>query len=279
MQGVCNFRQWMREAVSLQSPRLARVTHDLRPDETLTPAYFDKERQSALTFIFPCASFTMISSMALRTEFSGTTKLIVRLVTPSWASGLFAMLIGITTVIGTILLTRLGNSTQQSLLGLHAVYSQSSLSINVNAVGQHLGSNSFFNNAVLFVLWGSVGLVVYSIVQGLVTEFKNTDDLLREMHYVHANRQTLVHDTTIRAITRLTALAAWWTLAWILLHKVFPYAIASAHLTAYHTVDTHNWLHTLLGFCYCLLSLHGLTVLSRLIVLRPRLTGNSIVDN
>jgi hypothetical protein len=221
----------------------------------------------------------MSGNMALKNGSSGTVKLVGILLTPSWSSSIFTILGSSLVVGGTILLTRLGSATQQSILGLHMVYKDSQLGVSTNAVGQHITSNTIFNNGILFVLWGSVGLVVYSIVQGFANELRNTDELLHELTFVHVDRHTIVRDLILRAITRFAALAGWWILAWVMLHKVFPYAIAAAHDTAYSLRSAHDWLHTLIGFGLCLLTIHGLIVLLRLIVLRPRLTGNSILDN
>jgi hypothetical protein len=217
--------------------------------------------------------------MALKDGKQGTVKVVVVLLTPSWPSGLFAVLVGLLASGGTIALARLGSATEQSLIGLHSVYRQSSLGASSGIVGQHLSSNTLFNNAVLFVLWGSVGLVVYSIVQGLANEFRNTDDLLHEMKFVHADRSRLVYDTTLRALTRFGALAAWWIVAWTMLHKIFPYTITTAHFSAHNPSDIGRWLQTLLGFAACVLGIHVLTILLRLILLRPRLRSNSILDS
>lgn len=191
---------------------------------------------------------------------------------------MFAVLVSVLAVGGTILLARVGGATEQSLLGLHAIYRHSSLGTNTNLIGQHLSSNTVFNNGILFILWGSVGLVVYSIVQGAANELKNTDELLHEMSYMHIDRHEALHDAILRGLIRFAALAAWWVLAWFMLHKIFPYAIASAHLTAYKLSSVSDWLRTLLGFGLCVLSIHCLIVFLRLIVLRPRLIGNSLLD-
>ncbi len=162
---------------------------------------------------------------------------------------------------------------------MHSVYSQSAVGANADIVGQHLSSNALFNNAVLFVLWGSVGLMVYSVVQGIAKELKNTDDLIHVMNYVHVNKGSVIRDTISRAALRFAALAAWWILAYEILHKVFPYTISSAQVTGNHLLNANSWLHTLFGLGLCLISVHGLVVLLRLMVLRPRLTGNSIIDS
>jgi hypothetical protein len=231
-----------------------------------------------LTFIFLTTSLTMTSNMALTSGASGTTKLIAVLLSPSWSSGILTVLITLLVVGGTILLAHIGGATQQSLLGLHTVYRHSSIGTSTNTVGKHLSSNTIFNNGILFVLWGSVGLVVYSVVQGMANELKNTDDLLRELKYVHIDRHKVVFEAVLRGVIRFAALAAWWILAWLMLHKIFPYAIATAHISAYNLANTQDWFRTVLSLVYCLLSIHALIVLVRLIVLRPRLTGNSIID-
>lgn len=232
-----------------------------------------------LIFIFSLTSLTMTNNMALRNSTAGTLRLVGFLVTPSWSSSILTLVISLCVVAGTILLTHYGSGAQQSLLGLHSVYSKSSVGTGTNIVGQHLSSNALFNNAVLFVLWGSVGLMVYSVVQGIAKEFKNTGDLLHELNYVHVDRHKVLGDAATRAMVRFAALAVWWLLGWTILHKIFPYAIATAHVTAYHLSDVSSWLHTLLGFGLCVVSMHGLIVCLRLMILRPRLTGNSIIDS
>jgi hypothetical protein len=217
--------------------------------------------------------------MALQSSSSGTFKLVGVLLTPSWTSGLFTVLISILIVGGTLLLSHIGSATQQTLLGLHAVYRSSTVGIDTNSVGQHLSSNSVFNNAVLFVLWGSVGLAVYTIVQGMANEFRNTSERLHELNFVHSNQPTIIRDIVLRGVIRLAALASWWILAWLMFHRVIPYTIAAAHLTAYKLGDVSSWLYTLLGFILCVLCIHCLVVLIRLIFLKPRLSGNSIIDS
>jgi hypothetical protein len=121
--------------------------------------------------------------------------------------------------------------------------------------------------------------VVYSIVQGIATEFKNTDDLIHELAFVHVDRHKVIWEAIVRAIIRLAALVGWWVLAWFLLHKIVPATIASAHVSAYNPKNIHDWLHTALTALICVIGFHGLIVLLRLVVLRPRLTGNSLIDS
>lgn len=217
--------------------------------------------------------------MALQSGTAGTVKLVGFVLSPSSFSAVITLLVGTVVVGGTIILSHFGTGAQQSLLGLHTVYSGSSLGTGTAGIEKKLSSNIIFNNGVLFALWGSVGLVVYSFVQGIVNEFNHTDDVLHEIHYIHADRTKILHEAILRAVIRFGALAGWWVLAFVMLHKVFPYAIATAHLTANSLGNTHDWIHTFLSFCLCLLGAHGLTVLLRLVFLRPRLTGNNPLDS
>jgi hypothetical protein len=233
----------------------------------------------SVIFIFRATSLTMTSKMALQTG-ANDSKLRWYLLTPSWSSGILIVFITILIVGGTIVITHVGSATQQSILGLHGVYKNSSIGMDANGVGSHLGKNVAFNNSILFVLWGAVGLGVYSIVQGLATELRNTDDLLRELTYVHINRKNILREATSRALIRLAAVAGWWILAFmIIIRKIIPYAIASAHDTADNYTSANDWLHTALAIVLCLLSFHGLVILTRLTLLRPRLFGNEIIDN
>lgn len=195
---------------------------------------------------------------------------------PSSMSALICGLFGGLTVFGTIVLTHVGSDVQQSLIGLHNVYLTSSIGANVHTVGNNFGQNAFLNNALLFILWGTIGLVVYSIVQGAMNELREADKLLRELNYVHANRDAIIKNVALRAAIRLGSLLTWWFVLRFIIYKLVPYAIASAHISAANLLGPFDWLRSLLAGFACALGLHVLIVLTRLIFLRPRLIGDSI---
>lgn len=207
---------------------------------------------------------------------SRDARLLVVFCMPSWLSALACGLFGAFIIIGTIVLSHVGTDVQQSLLGLHNVYSESSVGTNVHTIGNNFGRNQLLNNSLLFILWGSVGLVVYSIVQGALNELKQADKLLHELNYVHANRQTIVRNVALRAAIRLGALLTWWFVLRFLIYMLMPYAIATAHTSAANLTVPSDWAWSLLAGFALAVGLHVLVVLTRLVFLRPRLFGEQI---
>jgi hypothetical protein len=56
----------------------------------------------------------------------------------------------------------------------------------------------------------------------------------------------------------------------LFLYKLMPYGIATAHAGALHLTNISDWLHSVLIGVACVAGVHVLTVLLRLVFLRPR---------
>lgn len=216
--------------------------------------------------------------MATNSGVSGDLKLLGVFLSPSWLSGLVAVVAGVSVIGGSIALTHLGGAAQQSLLGLHLAYRQSSVGASVQTIGNSFAGNTQINNVLLFLFWGMVGLVVYSIAQSAVSEFKNADELLHELASARAKRLGIMENVASRTLIRLGALVAWWLLSRFMVYKLVPYAIASAHLSALHLTSAADWWRTLLAGLACILGVHLLAVLLRLVTLRARLFDSEIVE-
>lgn len=192
---------------------------------------------------------------------------------PSWLSAFVAVLVGCGVIGGTILLTHVGGTVRQSLLGLHGAYDKTSFGNSVGALNARLTNSALLNNALLFLLWGSVGLVVYSIVQGGMAELKGANALLRQLKYVNSDRRGILIHAGGRAAVRIVAFGLWWVLLRLLIYKLFPYAIVAAHTTAFHFASPSDWERCVLAAAGCMVSIQGLAALARLSMLRPRLFG------
>lgn len=216
--------------------------------------------------------------MSIRIGTASDTRLFSAFLAPSWLSGLIVIVVGVFILGGTITLTHLGGAVQQSLLGLGQAYQQTSIGGSVHAVGTKISSNPILNNSLLFILWGTVGLVVYSIAQSAVNEIRNTNELFHELDYVHANRNGMVRDIVLRGVIRAGALIAWAVLARYTIYTFIPYAIAATHNTALRLTSMHDWERSLLTTLGCMLSVHFLAVLLRLAMMRTRLFGSSLEE-
>lgn len=203
----------------------------------------------------------------------GDKKVLGALLLPSWLSGLIAVTCSILLIVGSIALTHLGNTVQQSVLGLQHVYIQSPIGTKTATVSDNFASNIYLNDVLLFLLWGSVGLMVYSIVQGILAEIKKANDLIHVLHYVHANRQKILRDAFERESVKVVAFVCWWLLFRYAIYTFAPYTIAAAHTLAIHPIEISAWLRSIYAAILCTLTLHVLTVLLRLALLRPRVFG------
>jgi hypothetical protein len=206
------------------------------------------------------------------------TNLWIAILLPTWLSGLIAITVGVVVTSLAVLLTREGNTVQQSLLGLQHVYVQSSVGSSVQTVGDNFAKNKYLNNVLLFLLWGSAGLVIYSILQSILREFSRANELLRRLDYVNADRHGIIRSVATRTAIRLAAFVCWWLLVRLTIFRVIPYTIAAAHTSALSLADASAWLHTVEAAVGCMLCVHALTVLLRLSLLRVRLLGSDIIS-
>ena len=214
--------------------------------------------------------------MSIKVGALGDKRLYEDLLLPSWFSGFAAVSIGMLLVMGTIALTIFGNTVQQSLLGLQHVYTQSSVGAKVSTISDNFASNSYLNNILLFLLWGSVGLMVYSVVQGIVTELSRANGLVQELRFAQVDRHTILREALLRETVKVVAFAAWWIIFRYAIFKLTPFTIATAHTSATHLTNVADWGRSLLAIVLCILAVHILTVLMRLSFLRARVFGTEI---
>jgi hypothetical protein len=230
------------------------------------------------SFILEVVSPTITDNMAIKSGVSGDVKLFNAVLVPSWLSGMVVVLASVAIVGGTVLLAHVGYVAHQSLLGLQSLYADSSIGKSVLTVSDNLAQNTSLNNALLFLMWSSVGLVVYSVLQGLLHELKQAGGLLHEIEDAPPpSRGSVLRAATLRAVVRLGALAGWWLLFRFTIYTLLPQVIGAAHFSALHLTYIHGWLRSLLAVAVLIFVLHGLVVLLRLVMLRPRLVGSDII--
>lgn len=216
--------------------------------------------------------------MALQIGALSEKRLFKELLIPSWLSGLLAVTASVLLVGLAVVLTHFGNTVQQSALGLQQAYSQSSVGTRSIMVSDNFASNSVLNNVLIFILWGSIGLMVYSVVRAIVTGLKRANNVLQELNYVNADRRTIIRESFLRQSIKIVAFICFWILLRYVIFKLVPYTIAVSHTLALHPAAVTAWLLSLYVTLLCILTLHVLTVLLRLTLLRPRLFGTDITE-
>jgi hypothetical protein len=204
-------------------------------------------------------------------------KLVEALLLPSWLSATIAIAVGLVLVIGPWLLFHYGSGVQQSTLGLSTVYHQSSLAAEAQAVSAKFLTNSRVGDTIFFCLWAAVGWVIYLVSVNIVKGLGQIWTLSRELHYVNIVRHNVIHEIVVRSAVRVVSIIAWWLLLRFLAYHLIPYSLAAMHDVVVNPC-LHNWLTGLWYGLLCVLVVHGLTVLLRIMVLRPRLFGKSAIE-
>jgi hypothetical protein len=186
-----------------------------------------------------------------------------------------AALIGITLFLGPYLLLHFGSTAQEGFLGLNVAYHHSSLTTVSHVISKSFLGNQYVGHAVFIAFWGAVGLVIYLLVFGMLHRMENFMSLVSELGYAHVVRHQFVIYHIVRGLLRVLAVIAWCLLLPFFIYKLIPYGIATAQISAVHSAYIGNWLFSVLICGICILTIHALTVFLRLMVLRPRLFGES----
>jgi hypothetical protein len=204
-------------------------------------------------------------------------RLFYSLLLPSWLSGVIALIIGLIIFAGPFLLLHFGTTAQEGFLGLHIVYQHSSLTTIAHSVSTQFLGNPHVGQAVFVGFWGAVGLVTYLIGESLVRRAENFFTIVQEFGYVHVARHQLFQYHLVRSAVQILAVIAWCILLSLFIYKILPYSIAAAQLSSEPGATSSNWLTSLAYSAGCILAIHALTVFLRLMVLRPRVFGQSSV--
>lgn len=197
-------------------------------------------------------------------------RLIGLLLTPSWLSGLLAVVIGLIISVGGIATFEAHNSQlQQQLL----VWQQSKPQPVLTTAGQTVPENdhpSLKSSWPLFLVWSVAGLVVYAAAVAIVHSFTKAEEFRESLEYVHARPRAALATTAEHLLLRLlaTIVLAVFTIAFW--HQVVPYSIAAAHASAADLLSLDGGLYALLSFALIAICWHVETVLLRLSLGRAR---------
>lgn len=200
------------------------------------------------------------------------------LLTPSWLSGLIAIVIGLVVTAGVIVAFSFTSSEFSQQL---ATWQQTRVKPTpvLTTVGQAPptveNASSLQSNWPLLAVWGFIGLAVYFIAVEIIGVIRTTSEIRAEMDYVNIQRESLLKDTLAHLGLRLGALALWLGFTILFFKRLIPDAIAAAHQSASHTSTFYGLAQALLAFAIVVISLHLHAVFLRLTLRRARAFSSS----
>lgn len=194
------------------------------------------------------------------------------LLKPSWLSGLVVVVASLAIVFGSVAYLHYSGSSWQLLLSNQQQHEVESNSV---ALEQEVTGNVLVSNLPLLVFWAGVGMIVYSFIIALGDIFRNVVELKEEMHYVHANRKSLLGQAILHLVLRAIFLTIWVIYVQYSIHILLPYVIALAYAGSGDIGLIYNMTYLAGAVVIAAISLHLHTVLLRLLLLKPRLFGQA----
>src|ERR1035437_8162465 len=198
------------------------------------------------------------------------SRLLGLLLTPSWLSGLVAVVVGLVFSIGVITVFEVHNSPLQQQL---VAWQSNQPPPVLTAPGQSLPENNrptLKGSWSLLLLWSLVGLLVYGLVATIMHSVARAEGFRQSLRYVHANPSTMLASTTehlllraIAAVTLISFAVAFWK-------QIVPYGITAADASAADVISFYGVLYALLSFGLIALGMHILVILLRLVLGRAR---------
>jgi hypothetical protein len=190
------------------------------------------------------------------------------LITPSWLSGFICIVLSLLITVAAIIIA----SPKNSVIG-QDLFAAHNASTGVNSVYQTVVTNlsryPIIGDMVMAVFWGAIGLIVYIFTVNLIRALSAVATVEQEMHFVNAQRRSILSQAFLRLLTRLAALGAWLILIIFSYHTVLPYDLASAHSMT-SNFGLSSSLSALTGTVLLVVDFSIQTICLRLLLLRER---------
>lgn len=197
-------------------------------------------------------------------------ELIGKILTPSWLSGLIAVVAGLTICIGVVAVFHYNDTSVQKQI---IAWQQSRPQRQLTTPDQTLAENdkpTLSGSWPLIVIWSLIGLGVYSIAAYIVHSIQSAKQLRDSLDYANVQRETVIRDTIEHLVIRFIALILFVLSCSLFVNRVIPYSITAARVTAIDILSVSGLLAAILSFASVAISLHLLTILLRLTLARTR---------
>lgn len=200
-------------------------------------------------------------------------KFLSLLLTPSWASGLIAVIVGLVLSLGVIGAYSLNNSAVQRQLN---VWQQEQPQKELTKPGEIVTADptpQLKDSWPLLIVWAGVGLIVYVIAAAMVHALSDAEALRESMGYVHADPAKTLEITIGHIILRLLAFAGLVAVVIAFYREVIPYCITAAHAAAGDLLSLEGLLYGILAFAVAALGVQIITIFLRMSLGRARVIG------
>jgi hypothetical protein len=139
---------------------------------------------------------------------------------------------------------------------------------------QQVSGNEVISRLPIAILWGALGLILYSIIEFSIRFTRGIAEVKRQLGYVNANRTNILKSLSLRILLRFLTLASAIIFMVIFAKLFFPYLWLNLNLGAYSLPDVRSLPYFLKALIVIIICFHVLTVLMRLFAVRPRLLSN-----
>ena len=193
------------------------------------------------------------------------------LLTPSWISGLIAVVVGLTVSIGVVVAFEAHNSLlQQQLLSWQRPQQAQPVLTTPNQTLVQNDHPSIQSTWPLLVVWSLVGLVVYIIAASIARSAAQAENLRESLGYVNARPHAIIVSTAEHIVLRIMMVAILISFTLAIWHLAVPYSITASQASAADFFSLDGGLYALLSFALIAVSLHIETILLRLVMGRVR---------
>jgi hypothetical protein len=196
------------------------------------------------------------------------------LFTPSWLSLLICIVSALTLCAWVVLTLILKNGGYSQLIlhpnGIHT--QQSVLTLPGQTVAE--SGNSLQNTWPLIVFWGFIGLIVYFVVDLLISLVNDVKRFNRQLDYVHAKRDAMIKTTIETLGVRLVAVILWLFFLDYFSKRIIPHCINLSH----HSIHAGNIFHAvgdiIVALVIIAVCMHINTIFLRIAVRKSRVFGS-----
>jgi len=201
-------------------------------------------------------------------------KMIGLVLTPSWFSGLLAVVIGLFITVGVIVVFSLSTSSiQHYLLSWQQSQAKPVQPVVYNPTVEQ--KPTIQNSWSLLLVWGVVGLIVYAISTAVIHSLDQARGIKNSLQYVNANPGAIIANAIENIVLRVVAAVALGILLAEFIKKVIPYSITAAHASAVDFFSLSGVLYAFLAFAMIVVSLHLQTVFLRLSLGKVRIFSDA----